>query len=106
MNFQKFLESTYVTTNQELQAEYKAYTHAKTLATKDLIDMQRSFFQFIAKVEIVIRFISLKLHIIKQPLTAEELFKAAEQPEAIPEPEFKSGSEYEAVTGKPANYHI
>lgn len=77
MKFHDFLESTYVKTNNELQNAYSVYGHAKTLATKDLIDIQRSLMKFFSKFEILFTYVLVKLHLSAAPQTAQEIFEEA-----------------------------
>lgn len=77
MKLHEFLESTYVETNQEIQKKYGVYNHAKSLATKDILDAYRTMCKVISYVEILGRFILVKAHILKQPKTAQEVFNEA-----------------------------
>ncbi len=79
MDFHTFLESVYVKTNTDLQKAYTTYDHAKTLATKDLLDAQRSILKFVNYVHILGHYLLVKLHILKAPKTAQELFNDAQK---------------------------
>ncbi len=102
MEFHKYLESLYVSANTELQKEYTAYNHAKTLATKDLLDLQRSLLKGVAYLAILGRFVAIKLHIIPKPLTAQEMFMEASKTVEVKPAESNSVESVEVA----ANHHI
>ena len=79
MELHKFLESTYVSANNELQQTYSVYKHAKTAGTKDLMDAYRAVCKFMSYFDIAGHFILVKLHILSAPQTAEQMFQAASQ---------------------------
>lgn len=89
MKFHKFIESVYVSTNLGLGSkDVSPYQRAKASATKDLIDGQHKILKFLSKLEILGHFILVKLHLVKQPLTAQQMFdeanKASLKPDVAP----------------------
>ncbi len=82
MDFHKFLESLYINANMDLQKSYTAYNHAKTGATKDLLDAQRKILKFFSYFHILGHFLIVKLHLVKPPKTAQDMFDEANK--AIP----------------------
>lgn len=77
MNFSTFLDSVYVATNLERVKTNSVYSHAKTLATKDLLDTQRTIFKFLAYFQVLGEFTLIKLGFRNAPKSAQVLFNEA-----------------------------
>lgn len=64
MTFFEYMDLQYHNCNLDIRKDEASYTpmlHAETLATKDLIDMQRSLYRKIAKIVLVFKFLKAKL---------------------------------------------
>lgn len=86
MNFHEFLQSTYMSTQQSLQAKHNLYDHGKIQATQELINGQRRIYKWWSHIELLFKFVLIKLKLADAPKTIEVLFAEMKQKEEAVKP--------------------
>lgn len=79
MKFKDFMESEYMKSHLAIQEKEEAYEKAKRSAASEIINAQHVVFKFAAKLELLGKFLLIKLHLIKPGKSAMEQFKEAQE---------------------------
>lgn len=77
MKLHEYLESTYVSTNLELQKEFSPYLQAKTHAVQKLINAQRAVYRVSCYPTLLFGFIAVCLGLKAKPRSPKELAEEA-----------------------------
>ncbi len=83
MKLHDYLESTYVTTNLELQKNYSPYLQAKTHAVQGLVDFQRRLYRYASYPVLLIGYLLILVGVKATPQTAMEIAKAMQKEAAV-----------------------
>ncbi len=79
MQLHEFTESTYVSTNIEIQEHYSVWGQAKTQSCQEIINMQRKFYKWINFPILIVRFLLIRLKIMEEPKSAKQLMEELKQ---------------------------
>lgn len=83
MKFHEYLESTYVSTNIQLQQEFSPYKQAKTLAVQKLINGQRNFLRFVSYPVLIVGYLLILARLVKAPKQAQAIIKGYQDAAAV-----------------------
>lgn len=72
MKFHEFLQSKYMEAQQKVKEEYSVIKHAELLATEDLRNAQRYIVKLVQYFLLPIKFVLIKLKLIKPPKSMEQ----------------------------------
>lgn len=75
MKLHEYLESTYVSTNVDIQVNYDPYLQAKTQSCQNLLHLQKFIFRLIAYPSIIIEYLLVRCHLREAPPLAQDLVK-------------------------------
>lgn len=75
MKFFDFLESSYASSNIEVQQKYTAFKHAETQALSDLTNGQRRFFKFLAYFKVIFCYVLVLIGVKQKPQSAKDIIQ-------------------------------
>lgn len=76
MKFHEYIESTYVSTNIDVQIKYCPYLQAKTQSAQNLLYMQKWFYRQLAYFALVFHYTLIVLGRKEAPPLAQDLVKS------------------------------
>lgn len=77
MKFNDLLDSVYMETRFSMEKENTAYKRAKTSSIQNLNQFQQFFLKIVAYFDVLGHYALIKLHLVKPPKSAQEMFNEA-----------------------------